>query len=433
LRANSRRSRTISADRLAGISLALVLGFAAAACSPTGGAPPLPAQTRPFAAVGGYRSIYSFGQDGKFGDGYRPVASLAESDGLLFGTTQHGGKSNAFCNLGCGSVFSVTATGTERVLYRFRGGSDGAAPLGELAIVNGTLIGTTSGGGASGCGGGCGTVFSVGTDGKSYRVLYRFAGGSDGASPAAGLVSIGATLYGTTQLGGTATRLCAAGCGTVFAVTASGTERIVYRFKGGKDGAYPIARLIATNGVLYGTTQYGGLETALCATGCGTLFAMSTDGTKKTLHSFTYGPKSTDGAYPAAGAAALGGKLYGTTPAGGRFGDGTVFVTDPVSGAERVLHAFSCCGTRTDGSYPLARLTHVGDVLYGTTRYGGTSNAGTIFSIRPAGSELVIHNFGGKPDGAAPEAGLIVRGKTLYGTASAGGSRSEGAVFQLVE
>ncbi|MGA8576821.1 MAG: choice-of-anchor tandem repeat GloVer-containing protein [Candidatus Cybelea sp.] len=390
-------------------------------------------QALSLAAVGGYKSIYGFGQNGKFGDGSRPVASLVEAGGLLFGTTQHGGKSNAFCNLGCGSAFAVTASGTERVLYRFKGGSDGDAPLGELAIVNGMLIGTTSRGGASGCDGGCGTVFELGTDGKSYRILYRFAGGSDGAAPAAGLVSIGTTLYGTTQLGGTATRLCASGCGTVFEVTPSGAERVVYRFRGGKDGAFPVARLTAANGVLYGTTQYGGLETALCATGCGTLFQMSMDGTKKTLHSFTYGPKSTDGAYPAAGAAMLGGKLYGTTPGGGRFGDGTVFVMDPASGTEHVLHAFSCCGTRTDGSYPVARLAHIGGVLYGTTRYGGTSNAGTIFTIRPSGSELVIHNFGGKPDGAAPEAGLIVRGKTLYGTASAGGSRSEGTVFELIE
>ncbi|HET6275809.1 MAG TPA: choice-of-anchor tandem repeat GloVer-containing protein [Candidatus Cybelea sp.] len=405
--------------------------LAAAACAQAGGAPPMPLRAAPLALAGGYRSIYSFGERGKFGDGNRPVAALVAVGGRLFGTTETGGATNAHCNAGCGSVFSVSTSGTERVIHRFQGGSDGAAPLGELTVVGGKLIGTTSGGGASGCGGGCGTLFSIGTDGTSYRVLYRFAGGSDGGAPAAGLIAVGATLYGTTRLGGVATRLCSNGCGTVFAVSASGTERVIYRFKGGKDGAHPIARLVAASGALYGTTQYGGLQTALCATGCGTLFQMSTAGIKKTIHNYAYGPKSSDGAYPAAGATVLNGKLYGTTLGGGRFGDGTVFEADPSSGAERVLHAFSCCGTRTDGSIPSSRLARLGNILYGTTRDGGISNAGTIFSIRASGSELVIHDFGGKPDGATPQAGPIVNGSMLYGTTSAGGSRSEGTVFEL--
>lgn len=432
MRANPRRSRTINAG-VARAAFALTGAFAAAACAQTGGAQAVPPRTPPLALGSGYRSIYSFGQQGKFGDGNRPSAALLALGGRLFGTTETGGVTNAHCNAGCGSVFSVSASGTERVIYRFKGGSDGAAPLGELVIANGNLIGTTSQGGTSGCGGGCGTIFSLGTDGTSYRVLYRFAGGSDGGAPAAGLIAIGAALYGTTRLGGTATRLCSNGCGTVFAVSASGTERVVYRFKGGKDGAHPIARLVAANGALYGTTQYGGMQTALCATGCGTLFQMSIDGIKKTIHSYAYGPKSPDGAYPAAGATILGGKLYGTTLGGGRFGDGTVFEADPSSGAERVLHAFSCCGTRTDGSIPSSRLARLGEILYGTTRDGGISNAGTIFSIRPSGSELVIHDFQGKPDGATPLAGPIVNGSTLYGTTSAGGSRSEGTVFEVKE
>lgn len=241
----------------------------------------------------------------------------------------------------------------------------------------------------------------------------------------------GATLYGTTRLGGIRTRLCSRGCGTLFALDASGAERIVYRFRGGKDGAYPIAPIVVAGANIYGTTQYGGAQTQLCATGCGTLFQINAGGTEKILHRFTYGPKSFDGAYPGAAPTLLRETLYGTTLGGGRFGDGTVFATDLGSGAERVLHDFVCCQTQTDGSFPLASLTRIGNVLYGTTRDGGTSNAGTVFSLRPSGSELVLHDFAGKPDGANPQAGLIAHGTTLYGTTSAGGRRSGGTVFEL--
>jgi uncharacterized repeat protein (TIGR03803 family) len=394
---------------------------------------PLPPEAPAGFTSGGYRALYSFGRNGKSGDGNRPVAPLVAVGERLYGTTQYGGVTNGHCKLGCGVVFAVTKSGSESVLYRFKGGSDGAQPLGELANVNGKLIGTTSAGGASGCGAGCGTIFALSTDANSETTLYRFKGGSDGAAPAAGLIAAGAMLYGTTQHGGMKTPRCPHGCGTIFSVSENGTERVVYRFKGSKDGAYPVARLIVDNAMLYGTTQYGGPQTPFCAAGCGTLFQMTAAGAKKILHGFSYGPKSEDGAYPGAGVIEFDGKLYGTTMGGGRDGDGAVFEADASSGSERVLHSFSCCGTRTDGTFPFARLVRIGNLLFGTTRDGGTSNAGTIFSIRPSGSETVVHDFGGKPDGALAEAGLIVVGRALFGTASSGGARSQGMVFEQKE
>ncbi len=426
--ASGQRNRTIKARA----ALApLLVSFTASCAVYQGASAPVPLPAPAALASGGYRSIYSFGRNGKFGDGNHPVAALVANGNRFYGTTQYGGITNAHCDLGCGSVFAVSVSGRERVLYRFKGGTDGAQPLGELVVVNGMLVGTTSGGGASACAGGCGTIFELGTGGKPEKTIYRFEGGTDGALPAAGLIALGTTIYGTTRLGGTTSRRCSHGCGTVFRASASGTEHVLYRFTGGKDGAYPAARLIAEKAMLYGTTQYGGATTPLCATGCGTLFALKTDGTERVLHRFAYGPRSVDGAYPAAGVTNLSGTLYGTTMGGGRFGDGTVFEVDPSSGTEHVLHAFSCCGTSTDGSHPFARLAHIGNVLFGTTRDGGTSNAGTIFSIRPAGSELVVHDFAGRPDGAQPQAGPIVTGRTLYGTTPGGGSRSQGTVFEL--
>ena len=107
---------------------------------------------------------------------------------------------------GCGIVFEVSTSGKERVLYRFKGPPDGAYPMAPLVAVNDTLYGTTSSGG-TGCSGstslGCGTVFSVSTTGNEH-VLYRFSGMPKGGSgPNAGLVILDGMLYGTTAYGGT--------------------------------------------------------------------------------------------------------------------------------------------------------------------------------------------------------------------------------------
>jgi uncharacterized repeat protein (TIGR03803 family) len=90
--------------------------------------------------------------------------------------------------------------------------------------VNGQLYGTTFGGGTHSCSGsgqGCGTVFAVSPSGKE-KVLYSFAGGKDGEIPSAGLLNVGGTLYGTTQYGGTgkcpAYTGTPAGCGTIFTI-----------------------------------------------------------------------------------------------------------------------------------------------------------------------------------------------------------------------
>ena len=136
---------------------------------------PLPPEAPAGFTSGGYRALYSFGRNGKRGDGNRPAAPLVAVGERLYGTTQYGGVTNAHCKLGCGVVFAVSKSGSESVLYRFKGGSDGAQPLGELANVNGKLIGTTSAGGASGCGAGCGTIFALSTDGSSEATLYRFS------------------------------------------------------------------------------------------------------------------------------------------------------------------------------------------------------------------------------------------------------------------
>jgi uncharacterized repeat protein (TIGR03803 family) len=414
---------------------ALVAG-ALTACAHATGAPPIPAAPSVARSIpegrqpasAGYKSLYSFGK--KSQDGFAPLANLIGQGGKLYGTTQYGGRTTAQCYLGCGTVFSVTATGTEAVAYRFKGGADGDGPVAGLLWFDGAFYGTTGGGG-SGCSGGCGTVFRLDPTGKSENVLYAFKGATDGADPVAGLVAMNGTLYGTTEYGGKLTRLCPQGCGTIFSVSSSGAEKVIYRFKGGADGALPASRLAAIDGALYGTTQYGGSTTALCSTGCGTLFKTTPSGTKNTVYSFKYTPSSGDAAFPAAGVVAMGGDLFGTTVGGGTLGDGTVFAVSESSGAERVVHSFACCVSGSDGQYPYDRLTVSQGVLYGTTRQGGASNVGAIFSVTASGAERVLYSFMGKPDGALPVASLTLFNGVLYGTAASGGASSEGSIFTL--
>jgi uncharacterized repeat protein (TIGR03803 family) len=176
--------------------------------------------------------------------------------------------------------------------------------------VGGTLYGTTYGEDA----GGNGTVFSV-TPSGTETVLYSFKGGSDGAHPTAGLLEFGGTLFGTTLAG-------ANGDGTVFSVTPAGAEAVVHAFSGGSDGKYPHASLINVHGTLYGTTIYGGAYNA------GTVFKVTRTGAVKVVYSFG-SSGANDGVEPFASLINLGGTLYGTTAGGGANSWGTVFAVTP--------------------------------------------------------------------------------------------------------
>jgi uncharacterized repeat protein (TIGR03803 family) len=141
-------------------------------------------------------------------DGANPPASLVFLKGTLYGTTAFGGAN------GYGTVFAIPRFGAYTVLYSFAGGTDGANPQAGLINVNGTLYGTTARGGTL-CGsiGGCGTIFSI-TPSGTETVLHSFGGSAvDGGFPYAGLLKVKNTLYGTTVSGG------ANDAGTVFSLT----------------------------------------------------------------------------------------------------------------------------------------------------------------------------------------------------------------------
>ena len=178
---------------------------------------------------------------------------LRDTAGNLYGVAEIGGAH------GAGTVFKLRATSRRRwkltTLYAFKGQPDSGSPYGGLvADAAGDLYGTTYYGGA----GGLGSVFELSHSAHGRyreRVLYSFKGGSDGSSPTATLVLESGELYGTTSAGGGS-----CGCGALFKVDArSGGETVLHAFGNGTDGAYPYYGLtLDASGNFYGATVAGG-------------------------------------------------------------------------------------------------------------------------------------------------------------------------------
>jgi uncharacterized repeat protein (TIGR03803 family) len=321
-------------------------------------------------------------------DGAFPYGNLIfDAEGNLYGTTSEGGTS------GLGTVYTLTPAGEEIVLHSFTGG-DGFLPSSGLIMDSaGNLYGTTGYGGSGVdsdyCFGGCGTVFKLMPSGAE-TVLYNFCSVpncADGANPYAGLIlDRQGNLYGTTRGGGNpACSLIWPGCGTVFKLSPTGMETTLYTFAGAPDGANPYSDLVMdAEGNLYGTTVSGGAQNA------GTVFEMTSSGIETVLYAFCSLPHCTDGATPYAGMLIdLQGNLYGTTAVGGtspncNVGCGTVFKVTP-NGTEIVLHSF---GGGADGAGPLSDLGfNTQGLLYGTTAEFGVSpcgdTCGTVFKVTP--------------------------------------------------
>jgi len=363
------------------------------------------------------------------------------------------------------STNALTAP-VESVIYSFKGGpTDGANSLAKLIDRNGVLYGTTNAGGTNNNG----AVFKLTLEGTVWveTVLYTFKGGSDGASPQAGLVTDKqGALYGTTIGGGN-------GYGTVFMLTppvkgkSIWTEAILYKFcsqSNCSDGANPYAGLMIRDGILYGTTGFGGNIVPNCYPyrGCGTVFKLTPNNdqsvwTETVLYRFN--PQNdSDGIVPSPGSLITDSKgaLYGTTVSGGNAGPtlippgyGTVFKLSPQHDSQKftetVIYSFN---GGSDGAYPYAGLIIDQGEFYGTTASGGSAvgshGYGTVFMLTPPVNgktwmETVIYTFCSKSncsDGANPYdfAGLTVdKSGAIYGTTVSGGVGTGGTIFKLTK
>ncbi len=154
-----------------------------------------------------------------FIDGQEPLGGLvADAQGNLYGTTSVDGV-----------VFMLSpprhhgSHWTETTLHSFTN-VGGNSPEGSLVFgITGSLCGTTYGSSGDPS---LGTVYCMSPTGSTpgvwaFNPLYTFKGPpDDGANPVAGMTAGEAGgLYGTTQLGGTASVCGLTGCGTIFAVS----------------------------------------------------------------------------------------------------------------------------------------------------------------------------------------------------------------------
>lgn len=213
--------------------------------------------------------LYNFcvnGQSGACPDGTRPWAGVTfDKSGNIYGTTELGGAKNSTGN---GTVYELSpgvGGWTHTTLIALKGSL--ARPLGTVSLDSGGNLYSTTSLDAGGV-----LEFSLRTH-KQVSFLFN---GTDGASPAAGLLidPKAGVAYGTTTG-------VAYGPGNVFKMAVSGHETVLYNFcqlTRCADGQVPYSSLIEDKtGHLYGTTKYGGIYSATCdgGLGCGVVFEIT--------------------------------------------------------------------------------------------------------------------------------------------------------------
>jgi uncharacterized repeat protein (TIGR03803 family) len=339
-------------------------------------------------------------------DAGNPQGEFSLSGGRFFSTTLGGGGS------GTGTVIAGQTNGSVAVLRSFSAldantatNSDGASPNAALAISGATVFGATTAGGAAANG----TLFALTTNGATFTVLHDFtlldsqAGtNTDGASPQGGVILSGDKLYGVASAGG------AGGCGVIFSIGTNGANfAALHSFSPldpltgtNTDGAFPLGGLVLSNATLYGTTISGG------SGGSGTIFSLQTNGGGFAVwHDFAAVDPVTktnaDGASPCAALLLSSNALYGTASAGGAGAAGTVFSLNLVGAQFATLRSFSAVannGTNADGAFPVAPVTRAGNTLYGTTFAGGPGAVGTVFGVAipaPVVITSILNNLNG--------------------------------------
>jgi uncharacterized repeat protein (TIGR03803 family) len=256
-----------------------------------------------------------------------------------------------------------------------------------------------------------------------HTKLLDFEGQTNGSSPHGSLISDGTFLYGMTYEGGAnGYQSGSNGMGTVFKILPDGTGYTkLLDFDGFETGRLPYGSLVSDGAFLYGMTVGGG------ANNQGTLFKILPDGTGfAKLLDFE---SATFGSYPRGSLISVGTFLYGMTQQGGANGMGTIFKIRPDGTDFSILLDFA---GETNGSFPDGDLISDGTFLYGMTRLGGANNLGTVFKILPDGTGYTkLLDFDGT-NGSRPGGSLISDGTFLYGMTSDGGENYMGTVFKIL-
>jgi uncharacterized repeat protein (TIGR03803 family) len=366
-----------------------------------------------------------------------PSGVIMDSEGNLYGGTLAGGTHDR------GVAYKLAPSGQETVLYNFcsLGGdlcTDGWAANVSALDSEGNLYGTAGFGGANNVG----AVYKLTASGQE-TVLHSFcslAKCADGSAPSGGvIIDSEGNLYGTTIEGGASSNGSskASGAGVLYKLAPSGQETVLYNFcslANCADGSLPSGGLLMdSEGNLYGTTLYGGLNGGISA-GDGVVYKVDTSGSETVLCSFG-SASCPDGTNPNGGVISDSeGNLYGTTGKGGAHGKGVVFELS-ASGQETVLYNFCSLANCADGAKPGGVIRDSEGNLYGSASDGTNRNPGNglVYKLATSGSETVLCSFGSAscPDGADPSGVIMDSEGNLYGTAGPGVTTGGSVVFKL--
>lgn len=199
---------------------------------------------------------------------------------------------------------------------------------------------------------------------------------------------------------------------------------VVHQFTGAPtDGAYANSDVnVDDAGNLYGTTHNGGAHDV------GAIYRIAPNGAETLLHSFVLGDNAGYNPYGGVTIDQSSGDLYGTTEFGGTSDAGVIWKLT-ADGTYSVLHAFDDVH---DGRQPRWRLIRdrKGN-FYGVALFGGASNDGTVFELKTNGKFRLLHTFSGS-DGADP-VGRLERDRAgnLYGVTFSGGAHNWGTVYKI--
>ncbi len=256
------------------------------------------------------------------------------------------------------------------------------------------LYGVTHSGGANNSG----TLYRIDLNGTAFAVLHAFGTSTEGTRPGAGLIQGSDTrLYGTTEFAA-----AGAGDGTVFRADLNGSDlTTLHTFAGSpNDGQTPAAELLeASDGVLYGTTEFGGAQNG------GIVFTLHRDGTAYQPAPRSRRRRRLAPSRPLVEDEAL---LWGTAYGAGANNGGTLFHITRAGSLFGVVHDYAAAG----GEHPHAAVLVGSDrALYGTTEVGGAHAVGvahrftnpTVLSIAPSAGPGTGSNAGDDRGHPLPE------------------------------
>ncbi len=327
---------------------------------------------------------------------------------VLWGMTPMGGADNK------GTIFRVDGDGTDFLVMHHFSDADGYAPEGTLCLAsNGKLYGTTNVGGTASPA--AGTLFSFDLATSTYTKLVDFDISNGGFGWGGMIAHPDGKLYGATYGGG-------GSGGSIFRLDpATDTYTILHPLDQATEGGSINNRLsVGDDGLLYGSGGTGGVNNA------GTLFRFDPGtNTFTLLYEFD---GALNGRTPYGGITDGGnGWFYGTTWEGGSDDEGILFKYAPSTNTFVKLIDF----TGPNGQSPWSSPVRLGTELYGTVTLGGAAGGGYVYHLDPATDAITVLHAFNLLDGGTLFGNVTGIGTTLYGAGSFGGTNYQGTVYAI--